>query len=67
MKIEKFKVCEDCQSLDIIDPNCRCTYDRNYPIIELEFEVCECCNAVKSYPVDSEFNIQQWESKNKEI
>ena len=56
-KLEKFRVCQECLSVSIIDPNCVCAYSK-YKIIELEFEVCACCGNVVNdgEPADTEFN-----------
>ncbi len=60
MKLVKHKVCTSCFSIGITDNDCICTYQRNYPIIELEFEQCECCGNVNdNYPPESEFNTLQ--------
>lgn len=55
----KEKVCASCLSNDIVDINCRCTYDKKYPIIELEFEKCECCGHISAFPANTEFNNKQ--------
>ncbi len=65
MKLIKEKVCVDCQSLGISDIDCVCTYQNNYPTILLEFEQCECCNNIKEYPADTEFNKKQYEEYSK--
>lgn len=61
-KLIKLKVCSDCQSPDILYRDCRCLYDKNYPVIELEFEQCECCLNISSRPADTEFNKNQEQS-----
>lgn len=63
VKIEKFHVCVDCQTVGISNPNCICCQSNNYPTIELEFEVCECCGQVKYQPLESEFNDKQLEKQ----
>jgi len=55
----KEEVCARCHSNEIVDMNCICTYQRQYEVIELEFEVCTCCNRSDTYPADSEFNRKQ--------
>ncbi len=67
MKLVKHKVCEDCYSIGITYKDCVCTYMKNYPIIELEFEECECCGNITNdgHPGETEFNIKQWELKAK--
>jgi RNase P subunit RPR2 len=61
--LAKEVVCDDCQSPIIIYKNCRCTYDRQYPTIVLEFYVCDCCGQMESSPTkDSEFNQKQWKA-----
>ena len=44
--------------------NCRCA-DSNYQTVELEFEVCECCNNLidDGHPADTEFNKKQLENE----
>jgi hypothetical protein len=65
--IEKFslvkeKVCTSCLSPHIVDKDCICTYQRNYPTIELEFKKCNCCGQVDYHPADTEFNNEQHEN-----
>lgn len=64
-KLEKHVVCKHCQCVGIGYSECRCTYMNNYPTIELEFEVCNCCgNLVQDgCPADTEFNKQQFEKE----
>ena len=64
--LQKFKVCQDCWSVGITDNQCICTYEKNYPTIELEFEVCKCCNHLinEGNPAETEFNKKQLESFN---
>ena len=59
-RLEKFRVCRECQSYSIIDNNCICAYSK-YPVILLEFEVCLCCGNLISdgQPADTEFNKKQ--------
>lgn len=61
-KLEKHEVCVNCFSVGISYSDCRCTYQNNYPTIELEFEVCKCCgNLVQDgSPADTEFNKKQF-------
>jgi hypothetical protein len=54
-------VCASCLSPHIIDKDCVCTYMRGYPVVELEFEKCACCDNVSYYPAETEFNNQQYE------
>ena len=55
MVLQKIIVCTDCYSPDIIDSDCICTYSNDYEVIELEFDVCECCgNALEI--ADTKFN-----------
>ena len=58
----KIKVCTDCQSPEIIFKDCICTYSKDYDIVELEFERCNCCGRTASQPADTEFNTKQLES-----
>lgn len=60
-KLVRERVCVNCLSVEITDPNCVCTYDKNFEDVELEFEVCACCNKVLSdgAPADTEFNKEQ--------
>lgn len=55
----KHKVCTSCLSPAIIDSDCICVYSNNYPVIELEFEHCNCCNNTSDEYADTEFNQQQ--------
>jgi hypothetical protein len=59
MSIVKIKVCEVCESPAVIDKNCTCVWNRNYPVIELEFEQCDHCGHIEEQPIDSEFNDVQ--------
>ena len=65
-KLIKFSVCADCFGIGIIDNGCQCVTENNFPTIELEFEVCNCCgNLIEDgTPADTEFNRKQFE-KNK--
>jgi len=60
MRLEKHIVCTSCLSVGIIDKDCVCSYAL-YDSIELEFEVCECCDNLISDgdPADTEFNKEQ--------
>ena len=67
MSIVKLYVCTDCQSPGIRDVNCRCVWDNKYPTMELEFELCDCCNHMSDTPADTEFNrIQFGETEDEE-
>jgi len=59
-RLEKHIVCEDCQSVGILDAHCMCAYG-NYKKIELEFEVCDCCGNLvdDGNPADTKFNENQ--------
>jgi hypothetical protein len=59
-KLEKFKVCSQCYCVGIIHTDCICSYGK-YKSIELEFEVCVCCDNLieDGVPADSEFNKQK--------
>ena len=59
-RLEKFKVCDQCYSVGVQDMNCVCSYS-NYKVIELEFEVCECCgNLIEDgCPANTPFNDEQ--------
>jgi hypothetical protein len=63
-KLEKVVVCRSCLSDSILYSDCICTYKRNYPTIELEFEVCKCCGNLinDGQPANTEFNKQQYEN-----
>lgn len=56
-RLEKFKVCIDCHAVGMIHGDCVCSYGK-YETIELEFEVCKCCNNITQdgYPADTKFN-----------
>ena len=62
-RLEKFDVCKDCYSIGILHADCICAYS-NYKTIELEFEVCNCCNnpIEDGNPADTEFNRKQLEN-----
>lgn len=56
----KHKVCTSCLSIEVTDVDCVCVYENDYPIIELEFEVCSCCGKpITNHPADTEFNNKQ--------
>jgi len=59
MSIVRERVCASCHSLSIIDTNCICVWEHNYPTIELEFEMCDHCGHVSEEPADTEFNREQ--------
>lgn len=56
----KIEVCTSCLSPIIVDPDCICVYQKDYPTIELEFEQCGCCGNTKSHPAFTEFNLAQY-------
>ena len=60
-KLEKHRVCKDCLCVGIMHTDCKCSYGK-YEVIELEFEVCECCGNLISDgdPADTEFNKAQF-------
>lgn len=62
--LKKYRVCTSCLSIGITDNNCICTYSKNYPTIELEFEECDHCGSIldDGNPPDTEFNIEQFKS-----
>jgi hypothetical protein len=62
----KYKVCDSCCSMGIVDPNCVCTYKHDYDIIELEFEQCDCCGNIQDQPADTPFNEEQFKKHNNE-
>lgn len=66
-RLEKYRVCDQCLSIGIIYNDCVCAYDK-YKTIELEFEVCSCCNKVidDGQPAETEFNKKQLKTLNKE-
>ena len=65
-KYKKIKVCAECQSVGITYYDCICNYTIDYPIIELEFEICKCCGRYDDgQPADTEFNKKQWENYDK--
>jgi hypothetical protein len=55
----KQRVCTSCLSPSIVGIDCICVYSNNYPVIELEFEHCNCCNNTSNQYADTEFNQQQ--------
>ncbi len=59
-RLQRFFVCDQCLSAGITDVNCVCMTER-YNLIELEFDVCECCgNMVEDgTPADTFFNREQ--------
>ncbi len=59
-RLEKFRVCDCCLAVIIINNDCICTYGK-YTTIELEFEVCCCCGNLinDGNPADTEFNTAQ--------
>ena len=67
-RLEKYKVCDQCFSVGITDPDCVCVHG-NYKKIELEFEVCDCCGSLISdgNPADTPFNDRQLEKHNKQL
>lgn len=57
----------DCLSLSVRYIDCRCVYDKNYPMIEMEFNQCECCNTIIEQPLpDTEFNRIQFKKMKEE-
>lgn len=62
--LQKFKVCDQCFSVSIVDLNCICTFG-NYKTVELEFEVCDCCGKLiaDGSPADTPFNDEQLKYK----
>jgi len=60
IKLVKLKVCASCQSPEILYNDCICTYSNNYPIIELEFEQCNCCGRTAPHPAETSFNEEQF-------
>lgn len=60
--LRKHKVCASCLSVGISYVDCICTYSRNYPTIELEFEECACCGSILNdgEPADTHFNDEQF-------
>ena len=63
-RLEKFKVCDRCFSIGLTDVNCVCAYDK-FKVIELEFEVCECCGKLidDGNPADTPFNEEQLKNR----
>ena len=62
-KLERIKVCKKCLSPGITDPDCICCYTNGFPTIELEFEICECCDRMDDEPADTEFNNKQLQNE----
>jgi hypothetical protein len=62
MSTQRFSVCRSCLSVGITHGDCVCLYSRDYPIIELEFEVCDCCGHLRNdgSPADTKFNDEQF-------
>jgi hypothetical protein len=62
--LSKFDVCDQCWSVGMIVGDCVCSHDR-YETIELEFEVCKCCNnlVMDGSPAETEFNKEQLEKR----
>lgn len=60
-KLEKISVCTECHCVGITDTECICVTEKSYKTIELEFEVCGCCNNLikDGSPANTEFNRQQ--------
>lgn len=60
-RLEKHRVCVNCHGIGIVNADCICTYNNKYEIIELEFEVCDCCGNVleDGQIADTEFNKNQ--------
>lgn len=56
-RLEKFEVCDQCYSVGLLYNDCICSYGK-YEIIELEFEVCQCCGNLvdDGTPADTPFN-----------
>lgn len=67
-RLEKHIVCAHCFGVGSIYPDCVCCYQNGYKTIELEFEVCPCCNNLVSdgTPADTEFNKNQIETLDNE-
>jgi len=61
MNIEKFTVCAMCLSVGVVDLDCICVHQKDYDTVELEFEVCECCNNLicDGQPAETDFNKKQ--------
>ena len=61
-KLVKHTVCANCEAVGIIYKDCICTYDKNYPRIELEFETSVEFDTLleDGNPADTEFNKEQW-------
>ena len=66
--LTKFTVCADCTSVGITNNNCICSYSKDYPTIELEFEVCECCGHLlrDGDPAHTLFNEEQYKKLEKQ-
>lgn len=60
-RLEKHDVCDQCYSEGAINLDCGCTHGE-YFLVELEFEVCDCCGHVleDGNPADTEFNQRQF-------
>ena len=60
IQLQKIEVCDQCYSAGILDPNCICAYGK-YKRIELEFEVCGCCDTLidDGSPAETLFNTEQ--------
>ncbi len=57
---QKFNVCTECFSVEPSDFECICCYSNEYETIELEFEVCNCCNKlIDNSPAETDFNKNQ--------
>ena len=65
-RLEKFDVCKGCYSVGMTHADCICSYSE-YETIELEFEVCNCCDNLiaDGNPADTEFNRKQLEDVDK--
>jgi len=61
IRIERHRVCSSCWSVTATDPECVCCYSNRYDTIELDFEVCGCCNNLveDGTPAETEFNDKQ--------
>ncbi len=64
-RLEKHYVCDQCYSVGIQDLDCTCVHGK-CEVIELEFEVCECCGNLTDdgKPADTKFNDEQLKSTN---
>lgn len=61
MILEKYNVCQECLSWDIIYSDCICMSSNKFPTIELEFERCECCGNLSEKASNNDFNTKQYE------